>query len=121
MTTPRSCRWGILSTANIARKNWQAIRDAGNASLVAVASRDVAKSRQFVAECQEDAPHAQVPEALGSYEELISRRDIDAIYIPLPTGMRKEWVVRAADAGKHVLVEKPVGTNAEDVRQMITA
>ncbi len=115
------CRWGILSTAHIARKNWQAIRDAGNASLVAVASRDVSKSSQFIAECQASVPHPRPPEALGSYEALLSHPGVDALYIPLPTGLRKEWVLRAAAAGKHVLVEKPVGTNAGDVREMIAA
>ena len=121
MTTPSHCRWGILSTALIARKNWQAILDAGNASLVAVASRDKARSVQFISECQADVPHPQLPEACGSYDELLARTDVDALYIPLPTGMRKEWVIRAAEAGKHVLVEKPVGTNADDVREMIAA
>lgn len=115
------CRWGILGTGHITRKNWQAVRDAGNAVLVAVASRDVAKSTQFIAGCQESAPHPQKPEALGSYEALLARQDIDAVYIPLPTGVRKPWVIRAAEAGKHVLVEKPLGANADDVREMIAA
>jgi predicted dehydrogenase len=122
MTPPSStCRWGILSTAMIARKNWQAIRDAGNASLMAVASRDQKKAAQFVLECQSQVPHAAMPEALGSYEALLARTDVDAVYIPLPTGLRKEWVVRAANAGKHVLVEKPVGTSADDMIEMAAA
>ena len=120
MTTPL-CRWGILSTASIARKNWQAILDSGNGELVAVASRNRAKSAQFIAECQAQVPHPQVPEALGSYDELIAAPGIDALYIPLPTGMRKPWVIRAAEAGKHVLVEKPVGNCAANVAEMIAA
>ena len=116
-----TCRWGILGTGHIAHKNWQSIRDAGNATLVAVASRDVARSEQFIAECQPRVPMPQAPEALGSYEALIARTDIDAIYIPLPTTVRKQWVIRAAEAGKHVLVEKPLGATADDVREMIAA
>lgn len=115
------CRWGILGTANIARKNWQAIRDAGNATLVAVASRDAARSAKFIAECQADVPFATAPEAVGSYEALIAHSGIDAVYIPLPTGLRKEWVIRAANAGKHVLAEKPAGSSAADVSEMIAA
>ncbi len=117
----RVCRWGILSAAGIAKKNWQAIRLAGNAQLMAVASRDIAKSRQFIAECQSHVPHPQVPVALGSYEELLASKEIDAVYIPLPTGVRKNWVVRAAHSGKHVLCEKPVGCNAQDVAEMVAA
>ncbi len=120
MTTP-TCRWGILGAAFIARKNWQAIRDAGNATLVAVASRDVARAAAFIAECQASAPYETVPEAMGSYEALLARPDIDAVYIPLPTGLRKEWVIRAAQAGKHVLVEKPVGCTAAEVEEIIAA
>ncbi|MCB1275260.1 Gfo/Idh/MocA family oxidoreductase [Prosthecobacter sp.] len=115
------CRWGILGAAFIARKNWQAIRDAGNAMLIAVASRDVARASAFIDECQACAPHAVVPEAMASYEALLARPDIDAVYIPLPTGLRKEWVIRAAQAGKHVLVEKPVGAHAADVAEIIAA
>jgi predicted dehydrogenase len=117
----QTCRWGILGTANIARKNWQAIRNAGNSSLVAVASRDRDKARRFIDECQGDVSFTPVPVPCGSYEELLARKDIDAVYIPLPTGIRKEWVVRAAQSGKHVLCEKPCGTNAADVRAMLDA
>ncbi len=113
------CRFGILGAAFIARKNWQAIREAGNASLVAVASRDVARAKAFIEECQAQVPHPVKPEAMGSYEALLARADVDAVYIPLPTGLRKEWVIRAAQAGKHVLVEKPVGCTAADVEEMI--
>jgi predicted dehydrogenase len=115
------CRWGILGTAGIARKNWQAIALAGNASLVAVASRSLGRSRQFVAECQAACPLPSAPDALGSYAELLGRSDVDAVYLPLPTGVRKEWVLAAANAGKHVLVEKPVGVSAGDVREMLAA
>ena len=119
--TTSTCSWGILGAAFIARKNWQAIRDAGNATLIAVASRDVARAQTFIDECQASAPHAVVPEAMGSYEALLARTDIDAVYIPLPTGLRKPWVIRAAQAGKHVLVEKPVGCNAAEVEEIIAA
>ena len=115
------CRWGILGTAGIARKNWQAMALAGNARLIAVASRSLERSRQFVAECLASCPLPQEPAALGSYGELLQRADVDAVYIPLPTGVRKEWVIAAAEAGKHVLVEKPVGVSVADVREMLAA
>lgn len=118
---PPICRWGILGTATIARKNWQAIRNAGNSALVAVASRNQGRAQQFIDTCQADVPLTPIPAACGSYEELIDRRDIDALYIPLPTGIRKEWVIRAAEAGKHVLCEKPCGVTAADVRAMLDA
>ena len=117
----RPCRWGILGAANIARKNWQAIRDAGNATLVAVASRDVTRAAAFVTECQAHAPYPKPPDALGSYEALLRRTDVDAVYVPLPTGLRAAWVLRAIAAGKHVLVEKPAGANEAEVRAMVAA
>lgn len=115
------CRWGVLGTANIARKNWKAIRNAGNSSLVAVASRDAARAQAFVAECQAEVPFSPHPVACGGYDELLRRADIDAVYVPLPTGVRKEWVLRAAEAGKHVLCEKPCGVTAADLREMLHA
>jgi predicted dehydrogenase len=117
----RKLRWGILSTAGIARKNWRAIRDSGNSVVTAVASRDVARSRKFIADCQRDAPCEMTPAALGSYEALIASSEVEAVYIPLPTGLRKEWVLRAAAAGKHVLCEKPCGLSLADVREMTEA
>ena len=115
------CRWGILSTAGIARKNWQAIRNAGNATVAAVASRSVEKAQAFIDECQTQVAFPQKPEALGSYEELLGRDDIDAVYIPLPTGLRKEWVINAAQAGKHVMCEKPCADTVADLEEMVGA
>lgn len=115
------CRWGILGTANIARKNWQGIRRASNCTLTGVASRSLERSSQFVADCQTHVPFATAPRCYGSYEELLRSDEIDAVYIPLPTGIRKPWVIKAAEAGKHVLVEKPVGVNADEVRGILAA
>ena len=114
-------RWGILSPASIARKNWKAIRQSGNSVVTAVASRDVNRSREFIANCQRDNPFDAAPAALGSYEELIASPNVDAIYIPIPTGLRKEWVLRAAKAGKHILCEKPCGSTVAEVREMVEA
>jgi predicted dehydrogenase len=121
MAIPPLCRWGILGSANIARKNWKAIHNSGNSTLVAVASRDRARAQKFIDECQCEAPFKTSPVACGSYEELLGRKDIDAVYIPLPTGIRKEWVLQTAAAGKHVLCEKPCGVNSDEVRAMIEA
>ncbi|MFN9718912.1 MAG: Gfo/Idh/MocA family protein [Planctomycetota bacterium] len=115
------CRWGILSTAGIARKNWHSIANSGNGRVVAVASRSVEKAKQFIDECQSSVPVLHTVDAAGSYEDLLSRSDVDAVYVPLPTGLRTEWVVKAAQAGKHVMVEKPCGVTAADVRKMIDA
>jgi predicted dehydrogenase len=115
------CRWGILGTANIARKNWKAIMNAGNANLVAVASRDRERAQRFIDDCQAAAPVSPTPAACASYAELLARPDIDAVYIPLPTGIRKDWVLRAAEAGKHILCEKPCGVSRAEVRAMLEA
>jgi predicted dehydrogenase len=118
---PSHCRWGILGTANIARKNWKAIRQAGNSTLTAVASRDVNRAKSFIDECQSDVAFPKAPVACGSYENLLSRSDVDAVYIPLPTGVRREWVIKAAEVGKHVLCEKPCGCTSADLRAMLDA
>jgi predicted dehydrogenase len=112
-------RWGILSTAQVARKNWKAIRNTGNAIVTAVASREVKRSRRFIDDCQAEAPMGNAPKAYGSYEELLADRDVDAVYIPLPTGLRKEWVLRAAAAGKHVVCEKPCATSVAELNEML--
>ncbi len=111
-------RIGILSTANIGRQNWKAIFNSGNAVVTAVASRDAGHSREYIRKCQGEFPFAAEPAAFGSYEELLASKDVDAVYIPLPTGLRKEWVLRAAAAGKHVVCEKPCGVSFTDVQEM---
>ena len=116
----KKLRFGILSTANIARKNWKAIFHSGNCVVSAVASRYLKKSREFIRDCQREDRFAVEPSALGSYEELLASRNVDAVYIPLPTGLREEWVMRAAEAGKHVLCEKPCAVNAAGLRKMLS-
>lgn len=112
-------RWGILGTADIARKNWLAIRNSGNGTVVAVASRDLKRARHFIRYCQSHAPMPSVPQAFGSYEELLASGSVDAVYIPLPTGLRREWVLCAAAAGKHVVCEKPAAANLSQLKQML--
>lgn len=114
-------RWGILGAARIARKNWKAIRHSGNGTLTAVASRDVNRARSFVAECQQFEPFERTPDVFEHYEKLILSPNVDAVYIPLPTALRKEWVIRAAKAGKHVLSEKPCAVSVADLEDMIAA
>lgn len=101
-------RIGILSTADIGtRAMLPAIRSASNAQAVAIASRDLARAQQAA------AAHA-IPHAYGSYQELLNDETVQAVYIPLPTAMHAEWIVKAVAQGKHVLCEKPlVMTTAE--------
>lgn len=108
-------RWGILSTAKIAREHViPALLDAENCTLAAIASRDEAKARALADRF--DAPHA-----FGTYEAMLASDAIDAVYIPLPTSQHVEWAVRAADAGKHVLVEKPLALDASEIARVIEA
>src|SRR6188474_737993 len=114
-------RWGILGTANIARKNWLAIRNSNLGTLTAVASRSLDRANSFIQECQSEAPFPVLPRAFASYAELLASSEVDAVYIPLPTGLRKEWVLRAAANGKHVICEKPCGLSSAEVQAMIDA
>ncbi|SIQ73813.1 Predicted dehydrogenase [Rhizobium sp. RU20A] len=108
-------RFGILSTAKIGRELVvPAIQDAENCVVTAIASRDVARARQM-------ADRFSVPHAFGSYEEMLASDTIDAVYIPLPTAQHVEWTVKAADAGKHVLCEKPIALKAGEIDQLIAA
>ena len=114
-------RWGIIGTAEIARKNWQAIRLSGNGVVAAVASREVARARSFIDDCQARVPFPAPPRAYGSYRELLEDPGIDAVYLPLPTGLRKDWVIEAAEAGKHVVCEKPCAVSLADLQEMTAA
>lgn len=106
-------RFGILSTAKIGRELVvPAIQDAENCVVTAIASRDLDRARQM-------ADRFSVPHAFGSYEEMLASDTIDAVYIPLPTSQHVEWTIKAADAGKHVLCEKPMSISIDDAKAMI--
>ncbi|MEO1524447.1 MAG: Gfo/Idh/MocA family oxidoreductase [Planctomycetota bacterium] len=119
--TETQCRWGILSTANISRKNWKAIRLSGNGRVAGVASRAADSAERFIDECQAEVPFPERPEAYASYQSILESDQIDAVYIPLPTGLRKEWVIKAANAKKHVLIEKPLADSVDDALEMVQA
>jgi len=114
-------RWGILGAAQIAKKNWLAIGNTRNGIISAVASREIERARRFIDECQAEAGFPAVPRAVAGYEDLITARDVDGLYIPLATGIRKEWVLRAAAAGKHVVCEKPCANSVADLMEMLEA
>ena len=117
----KKLRIGFLSTAGIGRKNWKAIFHSGNAVVSGVASRDVQKSHKFIDDCQRDFAFAETPRAFGSYEDLLVSPDVDACYVPLPTGLRKDLVIRAAQNGKHILCEKPCAANLAELEEMLAA
>ena len=117
----KKCRWGFLSAAWIGMKNWQSVALSGNGEIVAVASRDKAKAQAWIDDCSSHVPFPTKPEAVEGYDALLARDDIDAVYIPLPTGVRKEWIIKAAKAGKHVLAEKPCGVDLAEVKEIVAA
>ncbi|MEL7496282.1 MAG: Gfo/Idh/MocA family oxidoreductase [Planctomycetota bacterium] len=121
MTSENVCRWGFMSTATIGQKNWLAIKNSGNGTVAAVASRSVEKAQAFIDQCQSDAPQSATPVAFGSYDELIASDAIDAVYIPLPTGLRHDWVIKAAEHGKHVMCEKPCARDVTELKAMVDA
>jgi predicted dehydrogenase len=119
--TANVCRWGILGTAGIAKKHWRGMRVAEGATITAVASRTLAAAQQFIDQCSAAVPYPNPVAAVAPYEALLDREDVDAVYIPLPTALRHHWVIRAAEAGKHVLAEKPAACDAVQVKEMLHA
>lgn len=105
MRTARRRSFSPSQPPEQAWKNWKAIQLTGNATVAAVASRDAERSRRFIAECEAEAPMEVLPQAFGRYDDLLASELVEAVYIPLPTGVRKEWVLRAAAAGKHVVCQ----------------
>ncbi len=106
-------RIGILGCANIAEKySIAAFKAIDNAELVCIASRSPEKANEFARR------HGIEPE---SYDSLISRKDIDAVYIPLPVGLHEEWAIKAANAGKHVICEKSLSHSLESAKRIIEA
>jgi predicted dehydrogenase len=106
-------RWGILSTASIGlRKVIPGMQRSRLCSIDAIASRSLAKA-------QSAASKLGIPKAYGSYEELLTDSEIDAIYNPLPNQIHVPWTIKAAEAGKHVLCEKPIAMTAEEARTLL--
>ncbi|MDX8519736.1 Gfo/Idh/MocA family protein [Mesorhizobium dulcispinae] len=106
-------RWGVLSTAKIGREQLlPAIVESENGVLSAIASRDLAKARAL-------GERFGAQHAFGSYEELLASKEVDGVYIPLPTSQHVEWTAKAIQAGKHVLVEKPLALDAKDIPPLI--
>jgi len=107
-------KWGVLSTAGINRAVIPPIKEASRSELLAVASRDQSKAQAFAARWD-------IPRAYGSYEALLADPDINAVYIPLPNALHCEWTIKAAQAGKHILCEKPLALTVADVDAMTQA
>ncbi|WP_404331931.1 Gfo/Idh/MocA family protein [Mesobacillus maritimus] len=109
-------KWGVLGFARIAQNSLiPAIEASDNSEFYAIASRDESK----LEECQSEFP--SVSKLYNHYEELLDDPDIQAVYIPLPNSMHKEWSIKAMRKGKHVMCEKPIALNAEECMEMIEA
>ena len=109
----KQLRWGILSTANIGlKKVIPAMQRSEHTRVTAVASRDLAKA-------QKAAASLGIATAYGSYEELLADPNVDAIYNPLPNHLHVAWTAKAAEAGKHVLCEKPLSMNVAEARELL--
>jgi len=106
-------RWGILGTANIAlAKVIPAMQRSPWCEIAAIASRDIEKARSA-------ANELNIPNAYGSYEALLADESIEAVYNPLPNHLHVPWTLKAAEAGKHVLCEKPIALNAVEARDLL--
>ena len=111
----RKLRWGILSTALIGvAKVIPAMQAGAHCQVDAIASRELAKAQSVAAQLG-------IPRAHGSYEALLADPEIEAVYIPLPNHMHVPWSIRALEAGKHVLCEKPIGLSSAEARQLLDA
>jgi predicted dehydrogenase len=106
-------RWGVLGAANIAvGKVIPAMQQSAHSPVVAIASRDLRKA-------QAAAEKLGIPRAYGSYQELIDDPDVEAIYNPLPNHLHVPWSIKAAEAGKHVLCEKPLALSVDEIVQLM--
>lgn len=111
----RKVRWGVLSTAKIGTEHVIPAMQLGDyCEMVGIASRDPQKAKAVAAELG-------FPRSYGSYEGLLADPDIEAVYIPLPNHMHVDWAIKALEAGKHVLCEKPIGLSADDGRRLLEA
>lgn len=109
----KKIRWGVLSTANIGiKKVIPGMQQGQYTSVAAIASRNLAKAQQA-------ATTLGIPTAYGSYEELLADPNIDAIYNPLPNHLHVPWTIKAAEAGKHVLCEKPISLTVAEAETLL--
>jgi xylose dehydrogenase (NAD/NADP) len=106
--------WGLLSTARINQALLPPLRASARNELTAVASRDLDRAKAY-------ADEQKIAHAFGSYEALLADPDVDVIYNPLPNSLHTEWTIKAAQAGKHVLCEKPLAITVEDVDAITAA
>jgi predicted dehydrogenase len=111
---PGIVRWGLLGTARINERLIPAIAEHSRSELVAVASRTESKAEAY-------ANQRGIRRSYGSYEALLQDSEIDAIYLSLPNGFHEEWSIKCAEAGKHVLCEKPLALTVEEVDRIIAA
>jgi predicted dehydrogenase len=112
--TARPLRWGIIGAGHIAREFADGIGESQTGVLAAIGSRSQSGADQFAAVYEGIRAH-------GSYQALLDDSEIDAVYIATPHPMHAEWTIKAAEAGKHILVEKPIGMNAPEAAAMIDA
>ncbi|MBD1380380.1 Gfo/Idh/MocA family protein [Metabacillus arenae] len=111
----KKVRWGIIGCAGIAKRAViPGIQQSETCEVTAIASRRLEKAKKT-------AEELNIPTAYGSYEELLADPNIDGVYIPLPNHLHKEWTIRAAEAGKHVLCEKPLAIHAKEAQEMVIA
>lgn len=110
----KELNWGILGTGRIARRFARDLPHSQTGKLLAVGSRTLISANMFAAELN-------IPHAYGSYEELLADPDVDAIYISLPNHLHAPWTIRCAEAGKHILCEKPLATNYPEAMTAIEA
>ncbi|MEE9166163.1 MAG: Gfo/Idh/MocA family oxidoreductase [Candidatus Neomarinimicrobiota bacterium] len=109
----KKVRWGVLSTARIGvEKVIPAMQLSEYCYMAAIASRSLEKAQQA-------AERLVIPKAYGSYEELLADSDVDAVYIPLPNHLHVPWSIKALDAGKHVLCEKPISLTAAEAQELL--
>src|SRR2546427_1026908 len=106
--------WGIVSTADINRKVIPGMKASEKADVIAVASRDRPRALEYAAKWE-------IERAYGSYEELLDDPDVEAVYISLPNTLHVEWSIKALDAGKHVLCEKPLTRHLEEAEKAFEA
>jgi predicted dehydrogenase len=109
----KKVQWGVLGAANIALKKVIPAMQRGESSQVmAIASRDIKKARHA-------ADQLGIGTAYGTYEELLADPEVEAVYNPLPNHLHVPWTIKAAEAGKHVLCEKPIGLTAAEARRLL--